>query len=66
MLPHVVDVVSSAVGMLSFSKMGMPWRGPRGPFARRSASRKRASDVASGFTSAMAWNVGFVSRIRVR
>jgi len=65
MLPHAVDV-ASRVGMLSFSRMGMPWRRPRGPFERRSASRCWAVDVASGFTSATAWNVGFVSRILVR
>ena len=48
--PAVV-VIRSAVSMLSFSRMGMPCSGPRGPEAWNSRSRASAISSASGFTS---------------
>ena len=39
--PAVV-IIRSAVSMLSFSRMGMPWSAPRGPFSRRSRSSASA------------------------
>src|SRR3954453_21955021 len=48
--PAVV-CIRSAVSMLSFSRTGTPCSGPRGPFARYSASSERAIAVASGFIS---------------
>ena len=48
--PAVV-IMWSAVSMLSFTSTGTPWSGPRGPFARRSASRDSAIAIASGLVS---------------
>ena len=48
--PAVV-AMPSAVSMLSFTNTGMPWSGPRGPLALRSASSAAARARASGFDS---------------
>ena len=48
--PAVV-VLRSPVSTLSLSSTGMPCSGPRGPFARRSASSASARARASGLTS---------------
>ena len=48
--PAVVSILS-AVAMLSFSKIGMPWSGPRTRLARRSSSSERAIATASGLIS---------------
>ncbi len=48
--PAVV-AMRSAVSMLSFTRIGMPWSGPRGPFSFRSRSRASAIARASGFFS---------------
>ena len=46
------------VAMLSLSKMGMPWRGPRAPVVRRSASSSAAWASALGLVSMTARSVG--------
>ena len=48
--PAVV-VSLSWVSTLSFTSTGMPWSGPRGPLALRSASSAAAISSASGFVS---------------
>ena len=48
--PAVVGI-GSAVSILSFTRIGMPCSGPRGPLALRSASSARASSMASGLTA---------------
>ena len=48
--PAVV-VMRSAVAILSFSRIGMPCSGPRGPLLLRSASSRSAIVNASGFVS---------------
>ena len=55
--PAVV-VIRSAVSMLSFSKIGTPCIGPRGPCAWRSRSSASAMASASGFVSSTARNAG--------
>jgi hypothetical protein len=55
--PAVV-VSRSCVPTLSFSRIGTPCSGPRGPLARRSASSASAMDSASGFVSITLRNVG--------
>src|SRR5262245_46731709 len=51
--PAVV-VILSAVPMLSFTRIGMPWSGPRGLFAFRSASSASATARALGLVSSTA------------
>jgi hypothetical protein len=48
--PAVVSILSR-VSKLSLTRMGMPCRGPRGPFRRRSASSSAAISTAAGLTS---------------
>jgi len=45
--PAVV-CIRSPVSMLSFRRIGIPWSGPRAPFALRSTSRAWAIAGASG------------------
>src|SRR5499426_2032964 len=60
--PAVVSILS-AVAMLSFSKMGMPCRGPRTRPDFRSSSRARAIGIASGLISWTECKVGPVRSI---
>ena len=55
--PAVV-CIASAVAMLSFTTIGMPCSGPRGPRRRRSRSSAAAIFNASGLTSMIELTVG--------
>ena len=55
-LPPVVGM--SAVSMLSFTTIGMPWSGPRRPLALRSASISRAISTARGLMVMIAFSRG--------
>src|SRR5437667_255425 len=48
----------SLVATLSFTSTGMPWSGPRGPLALRSASSAAACPSASGLVSRIACSPG--------
>ncbi len=66
--PAVV-ATGSAVSMLSFTRMGMPCRGPRAPLAPRSASSARASASALGFSDSTLRSAGpsrSIFRMRAR
>ena len=55
---------ASRVAMLSLTRTGIPWRGPRTRPARRSASRRAAIAGASGLVSMTAWRTGSRRSIR--
>ena len=55
--PAVV-CMRSPVSMLSLTRIGIPCRGPRAPFSRRSRSSASATERASGLTSMIARSSG--------
>src|SRR3954452_19101122 len=66
--PAVHDILS-AVSRLSFTRMGIPWSGPRSPFSLRSLSSASAIYSGSGVISRTALRVGplrWISSIRAR
>ena len=63
--PAVV-CIRSCVSMLSLSRTGMPWSGPRTCPARRSASSDRAMSSASGLSSMIELSDGSMRLMRAR
>jgi hypothetical protein len=63
--PAVV-LIRSAVSMLSFTRTGIPWSGPRTRPERRSASSPSAISSASGFVCRTERSLGSMLSIRAR
>ena len=63
--PAVV-LIRSAVSMLSFTRTGIPWSGPRTRPERRSASSASAISSASGFVCRTERSAGSIVSIRAR
>ena len=61
--PAVVSI-ASLVAMLSLTRTGMPWSGPRTRPRRRSASRRAAISSAAGLVSMTACRIGSRRSIR--